>query len=43
MNMLLVRATAFVIGSMIAGCVYAEKTTASNAAMGPMPAPTYSA
>ena len=43
MNMLLVRATAFVIGSMIAGCVYAEKTTARNAAMGPMPVPTYPA
>ena len=43
MKRYLLRAAAFAVGSMIAGCVYAENSTSSKAAMAPMPVPTFPA
>ncbi len=43
MNVILMRASAFLVGSLIAGCVYAENGSSSSAAGAPMPIPTYPA
>jgi len=43
MNMIVIRTAAFVVGSMIAGCVYSANSGSTSADAAPMPVGTYPA